>query len=245
MTVTTRRERRQQQRRQQQRRDTGGGGSRGIGGLWIGVIVIAAVIALLLVARQMGFLEGPSAANTIDVNSVDVSQTVGEKQNDLGHEHVSSGQRVNYPSLPPTSGQHWPSPAAPAPWGIKTSTLPFEVSTHNLEHGGVVIYYAADTASAQVDQMRALVRSLQSAGFNKIVLEPWADMPRGIAGPGRKRLAGRAKRDEEVVAQAELDRGVRGEAVLAVRDDELRLGLRFRELDDLREGNALPALIEP
>ncbi|TMC31727.1 MAG: DUF3105 domain-containing protein [Chloroflexi bacterium] len=178
MTVTTRRERRQQQRRQQQRRDTGGGGSRGIGGLWIGVIVIAAVIALLLVARQMGFLEGPSAANTIDVNSVDVSQTVGEKQNDLGHEHVSSGQRVNYPSLPPTSGQHWPSPAAPAPWGIKTSTLPFEVSTHNLEHGGVVIYYAADTSSAQVDQMRALVRSLQSAGFNKIVLEPWADMPK-------------------------------------------------------------------
>src|SRR5437867_4192949 len=180
MTVTTRRERRQQQRRQEQRRSggSGGGGSRGIGGLWIGVIVIAAVIALLLVARQMGFLEGPSAANTIDVNSVDVSQTVGEKQNDLGHDHVSSSQRVNYPSLPPTSGQHWPSPAAPAPWGIKTSTLPFEVSTHNLEHGGVVIYYAADPASAPVDQMRAVVRSLQSAGFNNIVLEPSADMPK-------------------------------------------------------------------
>src|SRR5207249_2351478 len=44
--------------------------------------------------------------------------------------------------------------------------------------GGGGIYYAADTSSAQVDQMRALVRSLQSAGFNKIVLEPWADMPK-------------------------------------------------------------------
>jgi hypothetical protein len=176
MTVTTRRERRQQQRRQQQRRATGGG-SRRLSGLWIGLILLVVVIALLLVARQMGVLEAPTTS-AIDVNSADVSQTVGEKQQDFGHEHVAAGQRVNYPSLPPTSGQHWPAPAAPAPWGIKTSTLPFEVSTHNLEHGGIVIYYAADLASAQVDQIRALVRSLQSAGFKKLVLEPWADMPK-------------------------------------------------------------------
>lgn len=178
MTVTTRRERRQQQRRKEQRRATGGGGSRGLSGLWIGVIVVAALIAIVLIARQLGVLEAPSSANTIDVNAVDVSGTVGEKQPDLGNAHVASGSRVNYPSLPPTSGEHWPAPAAPAPWGIKTTTLPFEVSTHNLEHGGVVIYYAADTPSAQVEQMRALVRSLQTAGLNKLILEPWADMPK-------------------------------------------------------------------
>ena len=178
MTVTTRRERRQQQRRQQQRRGAGGTRSRGLGGMWIGLIVIAVVVALLLVARQMGFLDSPTA-NTLDVNSVDVSgAVVGEKQADLGNEHVNAPQRVSYPSLPPTSGQHWPQPAAPAPWGIKTSTLPFEVTTHNLEHGGVVIYYAADLPKAQIDQISALVRSLQTAGFNKIILEPWSDMPK-------------------------------------------------------------------
>jgi hypothetical protein len=180
MTVTTRRERRQQQRRQQQRRETGGGGSRRISGVWIGVIAIAVLVAVVLLARALGILEpAVSTPGGFDINSVDASgQTLGEKQQDLGNTHVPSGQRVNYPSLPPTSGEHWPAPAAPAPWGIKTSTLPFEVSTHNLEHGGVVIYYAADLSTIQVDQLRSLVRSLQSAGLNKMVLEPWTDMPK-------------------------------------------------------------------
>ena len=40
-------------------------------------------------------------------------------------------------------------------------------------------------------------------------------------------LAVRAKRDEAVVALRELDGRVRGEALLAVRDDELRLGQRL------------------
>ena len=179
MTVTTRRERRQQQRRQQQRRATGGG-SRGLNGLWIAAIVLAAIVAFFFIARSAGWLEAPSSANSVDVNTVDISGSqIGEKQTDLGNSHVPSGQRVAYPSLPPTSGDHWPAPAAPAPWGIKTTTLPFEVTTHNLEHGGVVIYYTTDLSSGQVDQIRGWVRSLQSAGYNKLVVEPWADMPKG------------------------------------------------------------------
>src|SRR5207302_3528058 len=72
---------------------------------------------------------------------------------------------------------HWAQPAAPAPWGIKSSWLQFEVTTHNLEHGGVVIMYNGLTPQ-QVNDLQALDRSLGASGLNKIVLEPWPDMPK-------------------------------------------------------------------
>ena len=97
---------------------------------------------------------------------------------DLGNAHVSSGTRVDYPSLPPTSGQHWAQPQAPAPWGIKTAWLPWEVTTHNLEHGGIVMIYAASLAGSDVDFVRGIVRQLNTAGYGKIILEPWPDMPK-------------------------------------------------------------------
>jgi len=62
---------------------------------------------------------------------------------------------------------------------------------------------------------------------------------------GAQRLAVRAERDEAIVAEAVLDRRVRGEPVLAVGDDELRIVGRLSELDDLAERDALPLLIEP
>lgn len=181
MTVTTRRERRQQQRRQQQRRSSGGGGgSRGIGQIWIVAGVVIAVIALILIGRAAGVFEPPAAAS-VDPNASQfdpAGQTIGEHRDNIGNEHVPSGQRVNYPSLPPTSGPHWAAPAAPAPWGIKTSWLPFEVTTHNLEHGGIVILYSQDLNAAQVETLRGLVRELNTAGYAKMILEPWPDMPK-------------------------------------------------------------------
>jgi len=183
MTVTTRRERRQQQRRQEQRRATGGGGgggSRGISQVWIVLGVVVGLIALVLIARAAGVFDPPTASN-IDASSsqYDVTgQTIGTHQEDLSNAHVPSGTKVNYPSLPPTSGSHWPAPAAPAPWGVKTAWLPFEVTTHNLEHGGIVIMYGPDVTTDQVNTLRLYVRQLQASGFPKIVLEPWPDMPK-------------------------------------------------------------------
>jgi len=179
MTVTTRRQRRQQQRRQEQRRSSGGGGgSRRIGQIWIVLGVVVAIVALILVGRAAGVFQAPAAAKT-DVNAVDVSgPQIGTHQDNIGNNHIPTGQKGNYTEgVPPTSGEHWAQPAAPAPWGIKTSWLQFEVTTHNLEHGGVVIMYNALTPQ-QVTDLTALVRSLNSSGLNKIVLEPWPDMPK-------------------------------------------------------------------
>jgi hypothetical protein len=183
MTVSTRRERRQQQRRQEQRRPTGGGSAPRGGGIqqrWIVLGVVVVVIALILGARAAGVFDPPAASN-IDptASQFDVSgQTIGEHRDPLSANHVPAGQMVAYPSLPPTSGDHWAAPAAPAPWGVKTSWLPWEVSTHNLEHGGIVIMYSPDLTTDQVTFVRGVVRQLNTAGYGKIVLEPWPDMPK-------------------------------------------------------------------
>src|SRR5439155_13971318 len=123
MTVTTRRERRQQQR-QQQRRATGGGGggrSRRLGQVWIVLGVIVAVIALIFIGRAAGVFEAP-ATSQVDVSSSQydtTGQTIGTRMPDLGNTHIPTGQKGTYNSVPPTSGEHWAQPAAPAPAGIK------------------------------------------------------------------------------------------------------------------------------
>jgi hypothetical protein len=183
MTVTTRRERRQQQR-QQQRRSSGGGGSRsgGLSQVWIIVGVVAVAVALILVARATGVFDAPSTSTSFDINDSRFDtggQAIGEHRDEVSKFHVPTGQKVEFPSLPPTSGDHWSQTGvAPAPWGVKTSWLPFEVTTHNLEHGGIVILYGPDVTSDQVNTLRTYVRQLQAAGFPKIVLEPWPDMPK-------------------------------------------------------------------
>ncbi len=179
MTVTTRRERRQQQRRQQQRRATGGGGgggSRGLSQAWIAIGVVVLLVALVLVGRASGVFDAPVTSNT-DISGVDTSgPKIGEHRDSIGNAHIPTGQKGNYTQgLPPTSGEHYAAPAGPVPWGVKTSFIPFEATTHNLEHGGIVILYNG-LDKTQLDQVTALVKKLGSSGYGKVVLEPWPDM---------------------------------------------------------------------
>jgi hypothetical protein len=176
MTVTTRRARRERERTRQQRRPGGGGQAprRSIGQVWIVLGVVVAVVALIFIGRALGAFDAPP--KPIDVNAAEfdtTGQTVGTKVDSLGNSHVLQGQRVlNYNSNPPTSGEHWPAAAG---WGIKDTTQPNEVTTHNLEHGGVVIAYN-NLSSAEVDQLKGIVRQLMSGGYPKIILEPYPDL---------------------------------------------------------------------
>ena len=178
MTVTTRRARRERERTRQQRRPSGGGQAprRNIGQGWIVLGVVVVVVALILLGRALGTFDPPAAP--IDVNAQEfdpAGQVVGTKVEALGPEHIPSGQPGTYNSVPPTSGQHWAAPAAPAPWGIKDTTLRNEVTTHNLEHGGIVIAYN-NLSAAEVDQLKGIVRQLLSGGYPKIILEPYPDL---------------------------------------------------------------------
>lgn len=102
----------------------------------------------------------------------------GTLQADRGGGHVTDGTDVRagdasaYSSLPATSGPHW---GTPANWGVYTAPLAESQVVHNLEHGGVVIWYQADQldAAAIGDLADWVDGQVRGARF-KVILSPWS-----------------------------------------------------------------------
>ena len=145
MATELRRERREKQKRQRQREPQKRRGSGGITNqLVVGGFVLGALALAFFGLSAAGVFQPPAAA--IDLNSADfqipAGTTIGTKEPLLQPEHIVPPAKGSYNTVPPTSGQHYNQAGlAPATWGIKDSNLPNEVTTHNLEHGGIVIGY--------------------------------------------------------------------------------------------------------
>jgi hypothetical protein len=164
-------QKRQRQRQQQKRRSSGGISSQ----LIIGAFVLGAIVLAGLGLNAAGVFQPPAAA--IDLNSADFQipsgTTIGTQEPLLQPEHIVPPAKGSYNTVPPTSGQHWNQAGlAPAAWGIKDANLPNEVTTHNLEHGGIVIGYA-NLTPAETDQLKGIVRALMNGTYRKIILEPY------------------------------------------------------------------------
>lgn len=125
-------------------------------------IVVGAVVVIALVV----FLAVIAAANR-----------PGEAVADLGNLHIDEGTQspVAYNSTPPTSGPHYGSLAR---WGTHTEPLPDELVVHNLEDGGVGIWYDCD------DGCPELVSELESVAdryHEGVLLAPYPGMDTQIA----------------------------------------------------------------
>jgi hypothetical protein len=133
----TRRGGRQVQRRRPKRNTTL------IAGLLIGGLGIA-LIGGLLVARQSAL-------------AVPGEEYIANQ----GAAHISNptDSHVAYNSNPATSGAHWGG--GTAPWGVQSQPIADEVTTHNLEHGGVIFQYRQGLDQATLDQLTALAGQLQ------------------------------------------------------------------------------------
>ena len=71
-------------------------------------------------------------------------------------DHVTEGRKVEYSTIPPTSGDHW---GRWAECGWYPNGQPDEVITHNLEHGNIVVSYNF-TNPAQVTELRRVLDSV-------------------------------------------------------------------------------------
>lgn len=129
---------------------------------------------MILGLRAAGVFEPPPAGLDLNAPQLRASrgEEVGTKVPGQGTAHVPDGQRVSYSTTPPTSGPHWSRWAS---WGIKDAQEPNERTTHNLEHGGIVIAHTG-LSPEELDRLRSVARGLMSAGFRKIILEPYADL---------------------------------------------------------------------
>lgn len=96
---------------------------------------------------------------------------------DQGNQHIASPTTPHtaYNSDPPTSGPHLEG-LGPEGWQ-EVSAVSKEQYVHNLEDGGIVIYYKPDLDQGQKDQLRNLVESLGS----KVTAAPYPGLKTPIA----------------------------------------------------------------
>jgi hypothetical protein len=82
----------------------------------------------------------------------------GESYPDQGHTHVASATAAHepYTTDPPTSGPHLDGLAA---WGVSDKTLNPVEYVHNMEDGGVIVQYRPDLPAADVERLKAIVKS--------------------------------------------------------------------------------------
>jgi hypothetical protein len=138
-----------------------------------GVLLIGAIIVILVLLLGSG--PNPDA---------------GVQQADAGQTHVTAGIDCRnaastaiatecggtdpYSSLPATSGPHW---GTPAEWGVYASPQAETQLVHNLEHGGIVIWYDAEAVDADgVATLDQYVRTQTAAGISgrfKFIVSPW------------------------------------------------------------------------
>jgi hypothetical protein len=100
---------------------------------------------------------------------------VGTRMPDEGGTHVAEGTVPTYRSRPATSGGHWNSGDGVAPvfWGVYSTPVAEPAAVHNLEHGGIVIWYQ-DTATQQdIQQLTQFTEQAQASSNFKVVLSPW------------------------------------------------------------------------
>jgi hypothetical protein len=127
----------------------------------------------LLVAVQVG------------VNLVREAGLPGERFPSQGNVHVALGATTPaYNSDPPTSGWHT---ADLAPWGSHLEPLPDQRVVHNLEDGGVALWYANGTPEenrARVAELEAVV----AGRYARVVIAPRDGMPTPYALTAWRRL---------------------------------------------------------
>lgn len=79
-----------------------------------------------------------------------------------------------YSSLPATSGPHWGSPTG---WGVYTTPQNESQLIHNMEHGGIIVWYDPDRVDAdEMSDLTSYVDTQLSAGISgryKFILSPW------------------------------------------------------------------------
>lgn len=152
------------------------------------VIAASGLLALGAVVAFLAFGTGSSSGSS-DNNPTGIAQTMrdagctfntypGLKNNSTHADVPTPDTKVKWNSNPPTSGPHYGQWAL---WGAYDRPVPLTMSTHNLEHGGIVMHYGPKVPAAEVDKLRAFYREDPNAMLlaplptmgDKIVLSAW------------------------------------------------------------------------
>ncbi len=118
---------------------------------WIIGLVVVLVIAVPIV-----------------LNAVNARNLPGESFRSQGNTHIGEGAaHPDYNSNPPTSGWHTPNLLA---WGSYDYLVPEEPLVHNMEDGGVILWYAYGTPEENEQNIQQL--EAVADGYRNVVIAP-------------------------------------------------------------------------
>ena len=97
--------------------------------------------------------------------------------------HVDSlTRKLSWNTFPPSNGQHYPAWAV---WGFYTEAVNPRMVVHNLEHGGVVLWWGPDVPQKTVEQLNELYSDDSTGMFgtplagldSKVAVSAWTGDP--------------------------------------------------------------------
>jgi hypothetical protein len=205
-TKAERREDARRQREEIQRRMARRRRNRSLGLVLVVVAIAVAIVAVFLtsggdggsgaIATGSELLQQAKAAQTSagcePVETVGfydgMTDTSSPDYHDQSHIGVSGSpfptppKLSTYPSTPPASGPHDPTPL---PGGIYDSPPSVYQAIHSLEHGGVIIWYAPGISSQALDDLKAFygqAADQTSIGQDRVIIAPYDYSNQGVAG---------------------------------------------------------------
>lgn len=123
----------------------------------------------------------------IVLNVVRAANLPGERFASQGNRHVALGANIpDYNSDPPTSGPHTADLASWGTYGPGEAPPDLRI-VHNMEDGGVVLWYRPGETDEETDA-RIAVLEQASRGYRRIVIAPRPDMPTPYALTAWQRL---------------------------------------------------------
>ncbi len=87
-----------------------------------------------------------------------------------GNTHIQQGNAspIEYNTKPPTSGPHYPGLA---PWDIYDEPVRYEQVVHNMEDGGVIVYYQCEDGCPELrEQLAEVVRPYIVSGRHVLLM---------------------------------------------------------------------------
>ena len=130
-------------------------------------IVVAAIAAgaLVAVVAAAGYFlvrDGEAQAKDVATTMRDAGCTYTTYPGLQSGVHIANPDATpkQWNSFPPTSGPHYGQWVI---WGDYSQPVRLAMSTHNLEHGGIVIFYGSGVGADQVEQLTRFYRDDPSA----------------------------------------------------------------------------------
>jgi Protein of unknown function (DUF3105) len=133
----------------------------------IAVVVLTGVAAFVYLQRD----NDAGAVASVGGSAADANCTDIESHPSEGNKHVDTGTTVNYGTNPPTTGNHWPTDQIAAP-GFYAEPVESERLVHNMEHGGIIIWYRPEAPQEVEDKLQQVVEQQPEA----TIAVPWGEL---------------------------------------------------------------------